>query len=202
MVTQMPLDSNPADANNGYPFITYYLRSHFSFPYSPAGVSLILEDYLDDGAVFCLNGTEINRIRMPTGTILNTTLATTSPCLSGSQPGDAWCPDDWSITGALVTTNLIRGDNVLAVEVHNSNVKSHDITFGLSLTAIVPYAFNPTVTIAPATNGVVLGWTRGGFTLQQAGSVTGPWTNVTGPIFVSPYFATNSGTARFFRLHK
>jgi len=57
--TSMPL--NPATGN---PFITYYFRTHFQFAGSPAGATLILSNYLDDGAVFYLNGVEIYRAFM------------------------------------------------------------------------------------------------------------------------------------------
>ena len=199
MLTQLPLDFNGADPNYGFPFITYYFRTHFNFTNSVTGVTLALEDYVDDGAVFYLNGTEVNRVRMPAGAVYNATLASANPCLPG---GNATCPDDWTISGPLVTTNLAVGDNVVAVEVHNASTASHDVTFGLSLTAAVPYAFPPTLSFAATNNALTLSWNRGGFTLQQANSPTGTWATVSGVSFVSPYVTTNSGTARFFRLHK
>ena len=56
----MPL--NPA---TGYPFITYYFRTHFSFTNRLSGAALLFTDYIDDGAVFYLNGAELYRLRMP-----------------------------------------------------------------------------------------------------------------------------------------
>jgi len=125
-------------------------------------------------------------------------LASATPCTTM----DATCPDDWAISGSTVATNLMVGDNVLAVEVHNNNARSHDITFGLSLTATVPYAFSPTLNLASTNNALALIWNRGGFNLQQANAPTGTWANVSGVAFSSPYVTTNAGTNRFFRLRK
>jgi uncharacterized delta-60 repeat protein len=106
--------------------LTYYFRTTFEFPDDPTQFSLTLTNMIDDGAVFYLNGTEILRVRMPTGPIgFNT--PSVAPAV-----GDA----------ALETVNVITeavqpGSNVLAVEVHQINSTSSDMVFGTSLTA--PY---------------------------------------------------------------
>lgn len=192
--TEMPLDPS-----TGYPFHTYYFRTHFTFTNGVSGVAMLFEGYVDDGALFYLNGTEIYRLRMadaPTA-IYNTTLAQGYPC-----SGDATCPDDFSLSGPLITTNLVTGDNVLAVEVHNYNARSPDITFGLSVCCTTPYILNPRLDMACSNQLVILSWDRGGFTLQQAGSPAGVWTNAPGPVVSSPYTTTNSSAALFFRLQK
>src|SRR5262249_40862575 len=98
--TEMPL--NPATT---YPFRTYYFRTHFNFTNSSSGVSLIFSNYFDDGAVFSLNGLEINRAFVPVGAN-NSTLANGYPCT-----GNATCPYVFTIPA----TNLQSGDNVVAV---------------------------------------------------------------------------------------
>ncbi len=93
--------------------ITYYFRTHFTLTNAPAGAVLTFSNRIDDGAVFYLNGVEIQRVRMP-GTPTNitySTLATSTP--SG---GDA---TGWDVFGISVT-NAVIGDNVLAVEVHQA----------------------------------------------------------------------------------
>jgi len=55
--TQLP----PNPANNNYPYITYYFRTHFDFTNSTSGISLLFSSYVDDGAIFYLNGREIYR---------------------------------------------------------------------------------------------------------------------------------------------
>jgi len=190
----------PLDPNSGYPFITYYFLTGFDFTNAVAGVTLIAEDYLDAGAVFYLNGTEIYRLRMPAGVIANATLASTyPPC----EAQGTFCPDNWTVAGALVATNLVVGNNVLAVEAHNNSAAHHAVNFGLSLSALVPYAANPTLTLSYSHPALTLGWGRAGFILQQAGSPTGPWTNAPGASFLSPYTVTNTASGSlFYRLKR
>ena len=194
LATEMPLDSG-----TGYPFITYYLRTHFNLTNNPAGVWLECEAWVDDGAVFYLNGAEIYRVCMPAAPALisNSTLASSYYC-SG---GDASCPIDFIVSGPVMT-NLVAGDNVLAVEVHNYNARSPDITFGMSLSVTVPLIVGPQLSLVSSNRTAVLSWTRGGFTLQQADSPEGPWTDVPGPVFTSPYADANPAAARFFRLRR
>ena len=192
----------PGDPNNsfspGYPFISYYFRTHFLFTNSLNAVTLLLTDYIDDGAVFYLNGTEIYRLRMPGSPtpILNTTLASGYAC-----SGDATCPDFLTIAGDLAT-NLVQGDNVFSAEVHNYSVGSPDITFCTALAFTKPYAVSPELAITYANGIVTLNWTRPGFTLQQADRPEGPWANSPGPVTASPYSPPLSGPARYFRLIK
>src|SRR5206468_11012855 len=56
--------------------ITYYFRAHFNFPFSPVGYTLVASNYIDDGAVFYLNGAEVGRIRMGAGEVNAGTFAT------------------------------------------------------------------------------------------------------------------------------
>ena len=139
---------------------------------------------------------------MPAPPILNSTLAATYVGCDPANPGHATCIDANYITGSAVTNSLVIGDNVLAVEVHNHSSLSPSVTFGLAAGLTAPYTVNPPLNIATTNQSIVLSWLQGGFTLQQAGTVTGPWTNVPGPVFSSPFTLTNSGSTRFFRLIK
>ncbi len=191
-----PLPVDPG--RDGLPYLTYYFRRHFFFTGKVPGISLRASAYIDDGAVLYLNGAEIQRLRMedaPTP-IFNSSLATGVPC-----DGDATCPDEFAIAYVLADS-LVEGDNVLAVEVHNYNPRSADITFGVSLLAEVPRAANPRIVITPVAGAVHIDWTRGGFGLQQADSPSGPWSDVPGPILAGPYITTEGGTARFYRLSR
>ncbi len=102
--------------------ITYYFRTHFTFNGSLAGASLKLFTVLDDGAVFYLNGQELYRIRMPGGAVNYSTIT------SGGI-GDATYEGPFLLPGSA----LVQGDNVLAVEVHQSSPGSSDIVFGMTL---------------------------------------------------------------------
>ena len=123
----------PVDATNAnLPFQTTYFRTHFNYTGSLAGVTLTAKTMLDDGAVIYLNGVEATRIRMPSGTVNFNTIA------SGNVS------DAVVDTISIPTTNLISGDNVLAVEVHQQHAAgaqtSSDITWGMKLDANVPAA--------------------------------------------------------------
>src|SRR6185503_8158819 len=60
LAAQMPV--NPGTT---YPYTTYYFRTHFNYTNSLTGVTLTFSNYIDDGAVFYLNGVEINRLYLP-----------------------------------------------------------------------------------------------------------------------------------------
>ncbi len=194
-----PLNSQlDLDASTLFPFVTYYFRAHFPVATRPSGADLKFTGYIDDGAVVYLNGHEIARVRMedaPTP-ITHDSLAVTFPCL-----GDATCADEFTVTGADAD-QLVAGDNVLAVEVHNFNPRSGDITFGLELTGVTTLVVQPTLALATTADGVSLTWTRGGFQLQQADSPEGPWSDVAGPVVTSPYVVAATASERCFRLHR
>ena len=196
-----PLPPNNGVQINGvcvYP--TYYFRTHFTFTNSTAGGSLVFSNFIDDGAVFYLNGVEIQRVRMPPPPAVITYTTTTGgvfPCL-----GDATCPDIFTISGDLVT-NLVRGDNVLAVEVHQYIPCSFDITFGSALSYARPSAGlpPPKLNILLSGDNAIISWTGGGFTLQQSSVPAGSWADVPGPVTNSPSLVTPlPGAARFYRL--
>jgi len=149
--------------------------------------------------VFYLNGTEVYRLRMPAApaVIGNATIADGFPC-----DGDATCPESFTLSGPVVAANLLAGDNVLAAEVHNYNVGSPDITFGLAANYTVPYVPQPTLDLTSSEDSVTLSWSQGGFTLQQAESPAGPWGNVPGPVVSSPFTTNISNATLFFRLRR
>ena len=136
---------------NGVPiFQTYYFRTTFNYSNNPAVTTLTFSNYIDDGAVFYLNGVEIQRVRMaaaPT-VIANNSVATGSPA-----GGDATSADAFAISGNLIT-NLITGTNVLAVEVHQAASPGNaDMVFASALFASITTATLPTVVITtPADN--------------------------------------------------
>src|SRR5579862_2083302 len=106
----------------------------------------------------------------------NSTLATNYPCNGAST-----CSDPFILSGDSIT-NLVVGDNVLAVEVHLDNPQAESITFGSSLISTVPVANPPQLGIAAGNQSGTITWSRGGFILQEARSLNGPWSNVPGPV--------------------
>ena len=200
--TELPADPNSNDGTSSYPYVTYYFRTHFNFTGNPAGVALQLQAYVDDGAVFYLNGAPMGSLRMPAPPIVNSTLASTFVNCDAANPGRATCADALEIPASVIANHLVAGDNVLAVEVHNHSGISPSVTFGLAVSADVPYAVNPPLNVSLTNRIVTVSWASGGFTLQQSSAVAGPWTNVAGPVFTSPFSLTNSGATRFYRLNK
>ena len=185
---------------------TYYFRTHFTAPNPAAGTTLTFSNYVDDGAVFYLNGAEVQRLRMPAAptAILNSTLATGYACSNLVNQGDAGtnCPDVFTLSGSAVS-NLVAGDNVVAVEVHNYATGSKDVVFGSALALNAPVSTQPTLQFWLEDNWVTFFWNGEGFTLQQASTLgsVGNWTDVPGPVTHSPYTTTNGGT-KFYRLRR
>jgi hypothetical protein len=188
--TELPPDPN----NNGYPYVTYYFRTHFTLATLVQGSSLAFSGYIDDGAVFYLNGAEIYRLRMPASTDAGI-LATGYPC-----DGDATCLDEF-IVPAESLKSLALGDNVLAVEVHNYNLRSADTTFGVSLSRIEPLARGAKLDIRNSGTAITLSWEGNGFVLQSASTPEGPWTDV-GTATASPFTVEPEGSSRYYRLRK
>ena len=189
--TQLPGNPN----NNGRPYVTYYFRTHFTLTNVVPGGLLSFAGHIDDGAVFYINGAEIYRLRMPTN-LDASTLATNFPCAGDATTN---CLDTFTIAMDSLT-NLVAGDNVLAVEVHNYNVQSSDITFGLSLQRIEPVAQTnslPTITTQPQ-NLTVTNGDNASFTVVAGGNPapTYQWrksgTNISGA--TSPTYGINGVT--------
>ncbi len=121
-----------SNAANSAQIPTVYFRVHFN-SYAAGNGQIVFRTILDDGAVIYLNGVEISRIRMPTGTITYNSLANVSV-------------DDAVLEGPYTVdvTNILAGDNVIAVEVHQINLTSSDITWAGDFSVIRPSEVLPT----------------------------------------------------------
>ncbi len=102
-----------------------YFRHSFNIPSdAPIYDNLTLSIKRDDGATVYLNGSEVYRTNMPAGAATYTTLAVSG--VGGSGETTFY---NTSIDHSL----LVDGTNVIAVEIHQSNVASSDISFDLAL---------------------------------------------------------------------
>ncbi|MEZ5001485.1 MAG: metallophosphoesterase [Chitinophagales bacterium] len=108
--------------NNQY---TTYFRKQFNIADTSDYESLNLEMIRDDGAVVYLNGTEVWRDNMPTGTINYNTVASSN--ISGSA-------ETTIHTTSIASSFLVNGTNTIAVEVHQDNPSSSDVSFDFALT--------------------------------------------------------------------
>ncbi len=103
---------------------TFYFRHHLTLDEEPTADDVFQLGFsVDDGAIVYVNGTEAFRTNMPTGTVKYATFS------SGASSNN---PDQGTTT--LNPTLFKRGDNVIAVEVHNNNKTSSDIYWDASLT--------------------------------------------------------------------
>ena len=173
--------------------VVTYFRKHFNLPGSTNGVVLALRDVVEDGAVYYLNGQEVFRNRMPTGAVTFATLA-------------AGAPDPTPIAGpfSLPIANLVSGDNVLAVEVHQSAANSSDVELAVELTAtLLSYsALAPRLSFVRNANGsITLTWNAPGFCLQETTVLAGGSTVWSPGTVTSGVPFTPVGPAKFYRLN-
>ena len=117
----------PVASPNENAISSYYFESEFVVTAEQlAGpLSLQLWHVIDDGAVFYLNGVEVERYNLPDG------------------PIEASTPSELTIRNAVLegpfelpTRDLVEGRNRLSVEVHQSAPNSSDVLFGLVLNAV------------------------------------------------------------------
>jgi len=107
--------------------ITYYFRTHFTLDVNPSTITQFeLSAVIDDGAVIYVNGQEVLRPGMPEGAIEHDTRASRSVGNAGYEGPFVLGPE-----------YFLPGDNVIAVEVHQTSSGSSDIVFGLTLDAVV-----------------------------------------------------------------
>ena len=128
-------------------FITTYFRRSFAISDPEALVNFEIRLLCDDGATGFLNGLEAFRINMPDDPVNYQTPA--SVALGGA--------DELTWSTILIDPALfVSGTNVLAVEVHQANAGSSDISFDLELNA--DFAPPPQVEISRSGNACVLTW--------------------------------------------
>ncbi|MBN1419354.1 MAG: hypothetical protein JXP34_11285, partial [Planctomycetes bacterium] len=115
-----PVDIGPSDDR----YRAIYFRRLFEVDDPAAIRSLEVQLLRDDGGIVWLNGQDVFRSNMPSGDVTYSTWA------SGTV-SDA--DEDRFYTKALDPSVLVAGTNVIAVEVHQINATSSDISFDLEL---------------------------------------------------------------------
>lgn len=116
----------PGAELNPKPVAAYFRRS-FSVADPSTFSKLVLRLLRDDGAVVYLNGTEVARSNMPAGVITPETLASTA------VGADA---ENLFISLEVPASALVAGENLVAVEVHQVNVSSTDLSFALGIIGV------------------------------------------------------------------
>ncbi|MCF8335448.1 MAG: CotH kinase family protein, partial [Bacteroidales bacterium] len=125
-----------SDGDNKY--VTTYFRHTFSVEDTSKYKKLSIDLLRDDGAVVYLNGEEVIRSNMPGGEITYDTTA--SDYLSGQE-------ESTFKTFTIDKDHLNPGENILAVEIHQANSTSSDISFDLGLSGILKDEDNAPVVI-------------------------------------------------------
>jgi hypothetical protein len=104
--------------------ITFYFRKSIVFDILPAGLDVQLSTIVDDGLIIYVNGREVLRRGMPDGPVDASTLA-------NRTIGQAGLEGPFAVPAGA----LRPGENVIAVEVHQTNRGSSDLVFGMALEA-------------------------------------------------------------------
>ncbi len=147
--------------NSNAKYITTYFRSALTVSDITRYSSLELSVLFDDGAVVYLNGSDVFRCNMPGGTITYTT-----PSLAGLG-------DNYTLQTSLSPEALQSGDNVVAVEVHQDEGGSSDISFDLQLIGIAaPVSAPQSLYHAQFEGQLVLAWGDSAFVLEEADDLT------------------------------
>ncbi|MFN0128961.1 MAG: lamin tail domain-containing protein [Verrucomicrobiales bacterium] len=100
--------------------VTYYFEAEFDFA-GDANAGLTLRHYVDDGAIFNLNGFEMGRYNMADAVVQPDTLA--SPSVDNAGP----------VTVKFPNARPVPGLNRISVEVHQGTLGSSDIVFGVEV---------------------------------------------------------------------
>jgi hypothetical protein len=88
---------------------------------------LVLNTRADDGIVVYVNGTEVGRANMPSGTITGSTYASSAVKTANAQ----------QVVINVPTSLLVSGTNVISAETHVNFRKTADLSFDLSATITV-----------------------------------------------------------------
>lgn len=107
--------------NSTNKYTTAYFRNTITLDSLSSKTDFQLTAYYDDGIVVYVNGHEIGRGNMPSGTVSFSTFSTTY------NEGDR-------TTFNVPEEYLVEGDNLIAAEVHQCDLKSSDLIFDVQLT--------------------------------------------------------------------
>jgi hypothetical protein len=171
---------------------TAYFRTHFNLGVAPATILFIqLNEIVDDGAVYYLNGVEAHRSYMAAAPAVISASDLTLGGTGGPEPVNG---THTVVAVNIPKTGLVAGDNVLAVELHPSSLTSSDSEFAAQLSIVQCL---PTLTIQHVGSQVRLTWTDAAYRLETAPTPNGPWTAQAG---ASGVMLTSSAGNAFFRL--
>jgi len=146
----LPLTTVSYGPNASNKFITTYFRQTFVASNLAGFTNLVAHFERDDGVILYLNGVEVTRDYMTNGVVTYRTFA--GPTAAGPAVTD---------DGAAINTTtanralLVEGVNVLAAEIHQSDLASSDIWWDMDLVAEpkIIHNLSPNVALTAPTNG-------------------------------------------------
>jgi hypothetical protein len=137
---------------NGSPIITAYFRRLFVVSNATQVTSMTARLWRDDGAIVYINGVEVMRNNMPAGPVDYSTLASATAADDGNTP----------VIASIPASMLVNGLNVVAVEVHQVNPFSTDMSFMFDLRTIrgvvsnrPPVAVSQSITVNEDTSAAI-----------------------------------------------
>jgi len=167
--------------------ITYYFRRYFVVDdpskYSSVKVNLLR----DDGGIVYINGVEVFRSNMPAGTNINY-LTNASSSIPNS--------DETVFFSTNFSPNLlVSGTNICAVEIHQANSTSSDVSFNLELVGVPQLRLKAT----PFKGNVVIYWDDVTAVLEKTSKIGGNWDAISSQdgIYITP-----PSDKEFYRLRK
>jgi len=186
--------------DNGVYHYTFYFRYHLTAPMAAKSGVFTFRHIIDDGAIFYFNGVEFHRFNMAAGAVDWMTQANTN-ATEGVYDGPY----------TATVSNILAGDNVIAVEVHQNGTGSSDITFGAEMSLTADSTIGgpsggpvgaPTLQIAKAQGtNVVVSWAGKGFTLEKK-TVLSPATFWAPATNQSPYTVTPKASTNQFQSYR
>lgn len=117
--------------------ITYYYRTTFVVTGSTAGLGLVAEGWIDDGAIFWLNGQRAGWI-WPSNNTWTPRIDLPDPVTYTTMCYDDITDEVTVKTIVLDPIYLRQGTNTLAVEVHQNSATSSDTVMGIRLNQVIP----------------------------------------------------------------
>jgi hypothetical protein len=121
-------------------YLTTYFRTTFDARAVPQTLTLNL--LADDGAAVSINGVEVVRDNLPAGALTATTRASTGRSGTAEATVRAF---------AIPPSAVHVGTNTIAVEVHQDDRSSSDLSFAAALTSTGPIPMGTTTTTRPTT---------------------------------------------------
>jgi len=200
LVTTVGFGANSQDKHE-----TTYFRHEFIVDDPARFLNVTLGLMRDDGGAVYLNGKEVFRSNLPSGTLTYQTLA--SDTVGGTDESTFFETE-------LAAADFVKGRNVLAVEIHQVNVTSSDLRFDLRLDALLaPLAGGgnpPELAFVRQDGNLRLAWPSAftGYSLQMRSSLAGAaeWQPTPYPVNTvgeeSVVLAPLSEETRLFRLQK